>query len=145
MNTILSSLCVLPKLINGKVCIVHTNGNYELLNPTKHTTISDGFDPMDYSILISDKYPRCIVHSSRQEREHYLVNKVYKEYYRPIPYRIGDRIHIKSRRGLYRIVDIWDKHIVITCNRWQYEDNSNHVIPKEDFAALAGGIHNWAC
>jgi len=73
-NIILSELCTLPLLVNGKVAIIE-EGGYELLNPARYTNIEDNFNPLDYSILIHDVYARCIVYSTSKEKEQYLVNK----------------------------------------------------------------------
>ena len=148
-NQILASLITLPELINGKVCIIKENGTYELLNPSKFTTITDNFNPLDYSILISEKYCRCIVYSKQSEKEYYLVNKQYKELLNkskktPELYRIGDKIHITSRRGIYEIIAIYNNTIEITCNKWSYQDNKTMVISKQEFQCLAGGNKNYA-
>jgi len=149
MNIILASLTTLPELINGKLCIINDNGSYELLNPSQYTTIQDNYNPMDYSILISSKYSRCIVYSTQSEKNNYLVNKQYQKLINkskntPELFRISDKIHITSRRGIYEIVAIYKDTIEITCNKWQYQDNKTMIISKEDFQCLAGGIKNYA-
>lgn len=148
MNILLASVTALPELINGKVCVINDNGTYTLYNPSKTTSINDNYDPTDYSILVHTKYSKCIVYSTRKEKEHYLVNKLYKELLNgkknPVPYRVGDKIHIRSRRGTYELVSINnDDTISITCGKWRYDANPIHRIPASDFSALAGGLHNF--
>ena len=73
-NELLASLVTLPILIEGKVAII-TGGNYELLNPARDIEIDDNYNPLDYSVLVHEKYSRCIVYSTKNERLDYLVNK----------------------------------------------------------------------
>ena len=146
-NILLESILHLPELIEGRVCIFE-NGGYTLLYPSKFTTIEDGFNPMNYSILIHPKYNRCIVYSNKSERINYLVNKKYKELLvnkKLIDqFRIGDKIHIHSRKGIYEIVSFDENVMEITCNKWQYNDKKSIVISRKDFKCLAGGLHNYA-
>lgn len=54
----------------------------------------------------------------------------------------GDRIHIYSRNGIYRVVKAKKNEIDITCNVWEYEENPIRTIKYDDFKCLAGGIWN---
>ena len=56
--------------------------------------------------------------------------------------RTGDKIHIKSRDGLYTFLtkDFITGEIHITCKRWQYEDSPIRVTSFDDFKCLAGGL-----
>jgi len=142
MNILLASVYALPELVNGKVCVINDDNTYTLYNPARNCQITDNYDPMNYSILIHEKYSKCIVYSRKEEREHFLVNQQVKKLRRP-SYRVGDRIHIHSRRGIYTIVELKPSSIVITCKKWQYDPmNSTVEIPHSDFSALAGGLHN---
>ena len=77
---VLAGKVCLPKLIFGKVCIMLTNDEYELIKVSKHTIIEDDFNPLHYGVLISDKYSRCIVYTSHKQQEQALVNKYWNEY-----------------------------------------------------------------
>lgn len=142
MNIILSSLKTLPNLVYGKVVVFDTPLGYSSYRPTKYTTINDGFNPMDYSILIHDKYPKCIVYSTTKEKINFQITNQIKELYYCTSYRVGDKIHIKSRRGIYELVKIENECLIITCNKWRYDTNPFQHIPKSDFMCIAGGIHN---
>ena len=56
----------------------------------------------------------------------------------------GDKIHLKSRNGIYTFLkkDKWTGEIYITCNRWKYEENPIRVTSYNDFKCLAGGVWN---
>lgn len=146
-NILLASVLHLPELIDGKVCIIR-NGQYKLLNPSRYTTISENFNPMNYSILIHEKYRECIVYSTKSEQVNFLINKKYKQLIidkkMPDLFKLKDKIHIYSRRGIYEIISIFEDTIEITCKKWQYEEKKSIVISKKDFKCLAGGLHNYA-
>ena len=54
----------------------------------------------------------------------------------------GDKIHIKSRRGVYEVLSTTDTHIKITCKRWQYHPIKFSLIEWKDFQCKAGGLFN---
>lgn len=153
MNRILASLTVLPKLVNGKVCVINPNGSYSLYNPSRYTTITDHFNPMDYSVLVQEPYAQCIVYSKSYERTNYLVNAQLKAMGSPHrsfvikQYGKGDKIHIHSRRGVYEVVAHDSHTITITCNKWLYERDPKdrvRLLPVSDFKCIAGGLHNYS-
>lgn len=152
-NIILASLTTLPKLINGKVCVVNPDNNsYTLYNPSRYTEISDNFDPMNYAILKHKWYSDCIVYSTPKEREEYLVNSMIREMLeakkrQPLKlYGKGDRIHLKSRNGVYEVVACDERTITITCNKWRYEEDKREhfrVVPASDFKCVEGRIKSY--
>lgn len=153
MNILLASLTVLPKLVNGKVCVLNNDGTYRLYNPSRNTTITDHFNPMDYSILIHEMYCKCIVYSTSRERNNYLVNAQLRAMSSPNRssvirhYGKGDKIHIHSRRGVYEVVAHDSHTITITCNKWLYERDAKdrvRLLPVSDFKCVAGGLHNYS-
>lgn len=151
MNIILASVVTLPELVNGKVCVIDPATNtYKLHKPSRSCIIEDNFNPLDYSILISDKYTECVIYSTVKEREHYLVNKQLKEMRKPKALKLygkGDKIHIHSRDGIYEVVSCSDYDITITCKKWQYDADPRchtRVVPNSDFKCVAGGRHNWS-
>ena len=147
MNILLASMICLPKLVNGKVAVINDNDTYTLYKPSIYTKIEDNYDPLKYSILIHKKYSKCIIYSTPYDQESYLVNKQIKELkqnkFAP-SYRIGDKIHIHSRQGIYELVGIDGDYIKITCRMWQYDANPIHIIHANDFKCLAGGLHNFS-
>ena len=58
--------------------------------------------------------------------------------------RRGDKIHIKSRQGMYEVVSCDYYTITITCKRWSTDGTPNKIISRSDFKCLAGGLHNWS-
>lgn len=141
MRQILASLVHLPVLINGKVIII-VDGKYTKLSVPKTITIADNFDPTNYSVLNDSKWKNLVVYSTSEEKETFLINKVYKEMLSD-RCRIGDKIHIHSRNGIYEVLSIDNDTITITCKKWQYDDKKTMIISKTDFKCLAGGLYKY--
>ena len=56
----------------------------------------------------------------------------------------GDKIHIKSRQGIYEVVSCDYYTITITCKRWSVDGSAPiKIISRNEFKCLAGGLHNW--
>jgi hypothetical protein len=62
-NIMLSTLNVLPILVNGKVVVINNNNSYTTYKVAQYTTIKDNFNPWEYCIspyyhntIISAKY-----------------------------------------------------------------------------------------
>jgi hypothetical protein len=142
MNLHLADYKVLTTLINGKVCVINENNLYRLYPVSKLCSIADGFDPDKYAILISNKYPKMIIYASKEQITTAKVNRAYKKQFYPVPYHIGDKIHIYSREGIYELIAIDDDLLTITCGTWRYTTMPNHVIRSSDFKCLAGGRYN---
>ena len=143
MRTILAKLNCLPKLVEGKVIIINDDNTYSAYKPSQYCTIADDFDPINYCLLKTSRY-ECIVHSDAKDKERYLVNKQIRDMYtRKYPsIRVGDRIHIHSRQGIYTVEEIRKSSIVITCKVWQHSDHKYVEVDFADFKCLAGGLHN---
>jgi hypothetical protein len=56
--------------------------------------------------------------------------------------RTGDRIHLKSRNGMYTFLkkDTKKGLIYITSKIWSYDDEPIRVTDYNDFKCLAGGL-----
>lgn len=66
-------------------------------------------------------------------------NIVYKLMIPCLNFNTGDKIHLHSMRGIYRVVSHTNHNIVITCNVWRYEPRTaKRIVPIEDFKCLAG-------
>lgn len=140
-RTLLAELACLPELINGKLAVINPDGTYSLYRVASWIDMKDYYNPQDYSLVKDSKWGWFIDRSKKEEIERHLVNKQLKKL-RNKTYRVGDKIHIHSRRGIYEIVSILEDRLVITCKKWSYEDNPFHTIDHSDFKCLAGGLHN---
>lgn len=143
MRTLLAKLNCLPRLVGGKVIIINDDNTYSAYTPSKYCTIEDNFNPVNYCLLKTDKYV-CVIHSNNEEIETYLVHQQLRELSmrKYLPVRVGDRIHIHSRQGIYTIHEIHDKSLVITCNKWRHTKHKYVEVDFKDFKCLAGGINN---
>jgi hypothetical protein len=66
--------------------------------------------------------------------------------HQPVTYKVGDRIHLKEKMGMYTIHSINNDDVVITCKKWQYnpkESDKYRFIKLDDIKCLAGGFENF--
>ena len=88
---------------------------------------------------------------AKARRQETLINELYHSHVaqqacektvNPAVYNIkpGNRIHIKSRQGIYEVVSVDYYTITITCNKWSVDGSIPHkIISKADFKCYAGG------
>lgn len=153
--TILAELTCLNKLVNGKVIVINVNDNtYNKYNPSQYCNIKDGFNPENYALLETDKYS-VIVDATPKMREQYLVNKIWQEQCKDAAlknkqlidtynsYKVGDKIHLKSKDGIYTITSVSDHYVTISCKKWEIEGKCNMLVNKDDIKCKAGGIYSF--
>jgi hypothetical protein len=142
-------LNTIPELINGKVCILNSHlDTYDLYPVSRHISIDQKFDPLDYALLVGYKdYKPFIVYSSPSERRRYENDKEVKRcielYYPKALIKAGHKIHLKSKSGTYTVLGVTKDSLWITCNKWAYEQQTSRIVPLSDFHKFAGGIHNF--
>jgi hypothetical protein len=159
-------LTCLTKLVNNKFVIFDiANNTYKTYNPGKYTNpVPQEFNPEDYALLVTDRYS-IVVDATARMRENYIVNKLWREQnsnnkqlkYRDISkserrqYKIGDKVHLKDKDGIYTISDIIENNdifglgttIRLTCNTWQHSDRPFRSFDLSCIKCLAGGLHNF--
>lgn len=70
---------ILPKLIEGKVCIFNeSTRSYTLHSVTKYASVKDDFNPDDYCIL--HDWQDSLGYSTHMMRRDYQVDLAYGEY-----------------------------------------------------------------
>jgi hypothetical protein len=166
-TTLLAELTCLTKLVNGKVVVINVSDNtYKTYNPGKYCSpISDDFNPEKYALLETSRY-NIIIDATPRIKEKYLVNKLWREQnannkvlkYRELDknqqpkhsYKVGDKVHLKDKEGIYTISDIIenddifgnDTTIRLTCGTWQYTDRPFRSFDISCIKCLAGGLNN---
>lgn len=168
-TTLLAELTCLKTLVNNKFIIVdiatNTYKGYYAGRYTKQPVPKE-FNPEDYALLETDKYS-IVIDATDRMKEKYLVNKLWKEQnstnimlkYKDLStkdvekkirhsYKIGDRVHLKEKSGIYTICDIisdekhFDEDIIrLTCGTWQYTHLPFRSYPVSSIKCLAGGIN----
>lgn len=84
--------------------------------------------------VITDLYNKQI--SDKLESEKTVNPAVYN-------LKPGNKIHIKSRQGIYEVISVDYYTITITCNKWSVDGSTPHkIISKADFKCYAGGLWN---
>lgn len=147
IRTPLGRLLVLPKLLNGKVVIVHPDtGDYKVAPLSRYATaFKPGFfDHTKYTLLQTPEYT-CVVNATEDEmidsnvKEFYQLYKSYKELTKPPSLVVGNRVHLKSKNGTYTVTSLNKDTFTITCAKWHGQTKD---IPYSDFHCLAGGMYN---
>jgi hypothetical protein len=166
-TTILAELTCLTKLVNNKFVIVDiANNTYKMYNPGKYTNpVPQEFNPENYALLVTDRYS-IVVDATARMRENYLVNKLWREQnsnnkqlkYRNLnknvsrrKYKVGDKVHLKDKNGIYTISDIIENNDIfgndtvvrLTCNTWEHTDRPFRSFDLSCIKCLAGGLHNF--
>jgi hypothetical protein len=170
MRINLANYEVLPNLVQGKVIALncpygkqldYTVGGRKisLLTIGKYTVQPDGpFKPEYYEILNTKQY--TVLVNSKQgpvlkavtdylnAKQNSIVEDLmnYVKSHQPENYRIGDKIHLKEKMGVYIISNIEGNDVWITCKKWQYnpkESDRFRKISMDSIKCLAGGLHNF--
>jgi hypothetical protein len=138
MNRCVAGLNYLPKLINGKLCIID-GVKYSLYYPA-NCVISDNFNPLMYSLLPDNsKWGMRVVYSTIKEKENYLVNKQVQDLREKSipPFKVGDRVHLHSVNGQYEIRRIFGYQVEVGCYKWDMEKKTK-VFPIFDIKCRVG-------
>lgn len=170
MRINLANYEVLPNLVQGKVIALDcpygkqldfTVGGRKisLLTIGKYTVQPDGpIKPEDYDILETPQYSVLVnakhgpvlkaVKDYLSTKQVSLIDEImkYVNDHQPVTYKVGDRIHLKEKMGMYTIHSINDDNVVITCKKWQYnpkESDKYRVIKLDAIKCLAGGFQNF--
>jgi hypothetical protein len=156
-TTLLADLTCLKTLVNGKFVIVDVSTNtYRMYNPGRYCSpVPKEFNPEDYALLITDKYS-IVIEATPKLKEKYLVNKLWKEQctnkllkYRDLNvntnrhnYKVGDKIHLHDKDGIYTIHEVNGDDFSLTCGTWKYTDKPVRYFHISGIKCLAGGINN---
>jgi hypothetical protein len=158
-TTLLASLSCLKKLVNNKVVVVNvTNNKYTTYSFSRYCDVpkQEDFNLEDYALLESDKYS-CIIKASNKMKEQWLVNKLWDEqnadskmndlikaFNTPNPeYRIGDKVHLHDKDGIYTVESVNGDIINLTCSIWKYTSSPVRSYHKACIKCFAGGVNNF--
>ena len=170
MKINLANYEVLPSLVQGKVIALDcpygkqldfTVGGRKIsmLTIGKFTVQPDGpINPENYEILETSQYTILInskhgtvlnaVKEYLNTKQVSLIDEImkYVKDHQPVTYKVGDRIHLKEKMGMYIIHSINNDDVVITCKKWQYnpkESDKYRFVKLDDIKCLAGGFENF--
>jgi hypothetical protein len=170
MRINLANYEVLPTPIRGKVIALNcpygkkldytvSGRTISLLTIGKFTTVPDGpINPEHYDILETPTYTVLInsrdgvylkaVNDYLGTKQVSLIDELmkYMNTSEPVTYKVGDRIHLKEKMGIYVIHSIQGNTVIITCKKWQYnpkESDKYRTVALDDIKCLAGGLNNF--
>lgn len=161
---------VLPILVNGRVIALdcpygkqldYTVGGRKisLLTIGKYTVQPDGPVKAEYYDILVTKQYTVLVNSKQgvvlkavqdylNTKQTSIVDQIrqYIKDHQPETYKVGDKIHLKEKMGMYTIHSINGDDVVITCKKWQYnpkESDKYRYIKLDAIKCLAGGFNNF--
>lgn len=106
-----------------------------------NVTISDDYKAEQYSINKINNIQLLYPASNDDYSYHKLIG-LYMLLKNRYVYKIGNRIHLKTFQGMYKIIAMDHKYVTISCNKWQQLGKPNKQVLIEDIKCLAGGLNN---
>jgi len=175
MKTNLANYEVLPNLVQGRVIALDcpygkqldfTVGGRKIsmLTIGRYTVLHDGpikaedydiLETSQYTVLVNSKYgtvlnavKEYLLASRKNTKQVSLIDELmkYMNTSEPVTYKVGDRIHLKEKMGIYVIHSIQGNTVIITCKKWQYnpkESDKYRTVSLDDIKCLAGGLNNF--
>jgi hypothetical protein len=104
-------------------------------------TICDDYEAEVYSINKINNIQLLYYASPNDALYHKLIGLyiLLKNRYK---YKVGNRIHLKTFEGMYKIIAMDNKYVTISCNKWQKLGRPNKQVLIENIKCLAGGLNN---
>jgi hypothetical protein len=104
-------------------------------------TICDNYKAEQYSINKINNIQLLYPASNDDYSYHKLIG-LYMLLKNRYQYKIGNRIHLKTFEGMYKIIAMDHKYVTISCNKWQQLGKPNKQVLIDDIKCLAGGLNN---
>lgn len=103
-------------------------------------TICDNYYAISYSINKINNI-QLLYYASPDDVAYYQLIESYMLLKNRYQYKIGNRIHLKTFEGMYKIIAMDHKYVTISCNKWQKLGKPNKQVLIEDIKCLAGGLN----
>jgi hypothetical protein len=140
MTALLSDLPILPRLVNGRVVLLHEDQSYTKHRPFNTVHMDEIFVASEYVLILTGKYRGMIGYASKAQKLEHSYKRAIRNYLNPVlAFKVGDRIHLHSINGMYTVVGINGNYFTITCGTWQRDRaNKYMVLDMSQFKCLAG-------
>jgi hypothetical protein len=104
-------------------------------------TICDDYKAEEYSINKIDNI-QLLYRASTDDYSYHKLIGLYMLLKNRYQYKIGNRIHLKTFEGMYKIIAMDHKYVTISCNKWQQLGKPNKQVLIDDIKCLAGGLNS---
>lgn len=132
---LLSEFTTMNLLTNGEVGI-KINGIIHWTKVADDCLIGDNFNPHEYVVITDTRYRNWrMVTNARESEMHQALLAIAKQI------EPGDRIHLKSINGMYKVVSVENYEMVLTCDTWFRTSRPKRRYHVSDFKCKAGGIN----
>ena len=104
-------------------------------------TICDNYKAEEYSINKIDNI-QLLYRASTDDYSYHKLIGLYMLLKNRYQYKVGNRIHLKTFQGMYKIVAMDHSHVTISCNKWKTLGKPDIKVKIEDIKCLAGGLNS---
>jgi hypothetical protein len=104
-------------------------------------TICDNYNPECFSINKINN-SQLLYNASPDDTAYHKLIGLYMLLKNRYQYKVGNRIHLKTFQGMYKIIAMDHKYVTISCNKWQQLGKPNKQVLIEDIKCLAGGLNS---
>lgn len=107
----------------------------------KDVTICDNYTAEHYSINKINNI-QLLFNASIDDYSYHKLIGLYMLLKNRYQYKIGNRIHLKTFQGMYKIIAMDHEHVTISCNKWKSLGKPDVKVKIEDIKCLAGGLNS---
>lgn len=104
-------------------------------------TICDNYNPECFSINKINN-SQLLYYASPDDTAYHKLIGLYMLLKNRYQYKVGNRIHLKTFQGMYKIIAMDHQHVIITCNKWKTLGKPDVKVKIEDIKCLAGGLNS---
>jgi len=137
LSTVPHSKKIDPK---GRV-LIQVEGYIVPITVSDVITIFDDYEACYYSINKIDNI-QLLYYASPDDMSYHKLIGLYMLLKSRYVYKVGNRIHLKTFEGMYKIVAMDHRHVTISCNKWKTLGKPDKQVLIEDIKCLAGGLNS---
>jgi hypothetical protein len=104
-------------------------------------TICDNYEVEHYSINKINNV-QLLYYASLDDAAYHKLIGLYMLLKNRYQYKVGNRIHLKTFQGMYKIIAMDHSHVTISCNKWKTLGKPDVKVKIEDIKCLAGGLNS---
>jgi hypothetical protein len=125
---------------NGCV-LIQIQGHILPITVAENVEICDNYNPECFSINKINN-SQLLYYASPDDTAYHKLIGLYMLLKNRYVYKIGNRIHLKTFEGMYKIVAMDHKYVTISCNKWKTLGKPDKQVLIEDVKCLAGGLNS---
>lgn len=137
----LSTVSHSKKLDRNGCVLIQIQGHILPITVAENVEICDNYNPECFSINKINN-SQLLYYASPDDTAYHKLIGLYMLLKNRYVYKIGNRIHLKTFEGMYKIVAMDHKYVTISCNKWKTLGKPDKQVLIEDVKCLAGGLNS---